>query len=297
MANTDDHFIDHDEAFKKLLQTFFKEFIQLFFPRLDEMLDHTHTRFLMQEQLVDIVGKNTRTLDLLLETKYKALDAYILIHLEPQSYRDPEFHERMFIYFSRIFERHRKEHKLIIPIAVFTNDDAKEEKDTLFIGIPEHEVMRFQFLKVELRNNNWRQFIESDNPVAAALLAKMGYNKSEKYQLRVAYLRMLLRLRQRLDDAQLALIMSVADLYFKPDLEQDERILQQIYEQNAEEVDDIMKLMPEWSKKGYEQGIVDGIEKGKQEIARRLLEKGFSTEEIAEMIESPEAEIRKLAKL
>ncbi|GBF74127.1 hypothetical protein PA598K_02458 [Paenibacillus sp. 598K] len=75
----------HDEAFKKLLQTFFKEFIELFFPELHRLLDYRQTRFLMQELLVDIVGQESRDLDLLLETKYTELDAYILIHFEPQS--------------------------------------------------------------------------------------------------------------------------------------------------------------------------------------------------------------------
>jgi len=59
--------IPHDEAFKKLLQTFFAEFIELFFPELDVLLDHSHTRLLMQEQLVDIVGEEAKILDLLLE--------------------------------------------------------------------------------------------------------------------------------------------------------------------------------------------------------------------------------------
>lgn len=52
--------VNHDEAFKKLLQTFFKEFIELFFPELDRLLDHRQTRFLMQELLVDIVGEESR---------------------------------------------------------------------------------------------------------------------------------------------------------------------------------------------------------------------------------------------
>ena len=69
----------HDEAFKKLLQTFFAEFIELFFPELSSSLDHRHTRLLMQELLVDVVGEEAKTLDLLLETRYKALDAYILL--------------------------------------------------------------------------------------------------------------------------------------------------------------------------------------------------------------------------
>lgn len=37
----------HDEAFKKLLQTFFAEFIELFLPELHGYLDYSQTRFLM----------------------------------------------------------------------------------------------------------------------------------------------------------------------------------------------------------------------------------------------------------
>ncbi|MFC5401282.1 Rpn family recombination-promoting nuclease/putative transposase [Cohnella soli] len=124
----------HDEAFKKLLQTFFAEFIALFFPELDKLLDHTHTRLLMQELLVDIVGQESRSLDLLIETRYKLLDAFILVHMEPQSYNQSDFNERMFIYFSRLFEKYRKTYKLMIPIAIFSADDVRKEPDTLKMG-------------------------------------------------------------------------------------------------------------------------------------------------------------------
>ncbi|MDG0791639.1 Rpn family recombination-promoting nuclease/putative transposase [Cohnella ginsengisoli] len=172
----------HDEAFKKLLQTFFKEFIQLFFPELDEWIDYSHSRLLMQELLVDIVGAEARQLDLLMETKLKGQDAYILFHLEPQSYRDPKFVERMYIYFSRLFEKYRTAHKLIVPIAIFTGDGMKNEPDTLSMALPWLEILRFRMLKLELGQQDWRRFIGSDNPVAAALLAKMGYNKKRPTQ-------------------------------------------------------------------------------------------------------------------
>lgn len=284
----------HDEAFKKLLQTFFKEFIELFFPELDRVLDHSRTRFLMQELLVDIVGQESRDLDLLLETKYTELDAYVLIHFEPQSYKETDFHERMFIYFSRLFERHRKEHQLIIPIAIFTADDVKNELDTVSMTIPKHNILRFQFLKVELRNNHWRQFIESDNPVAAALLAKMGYNEKDRRELRIAYLRMILRLRAKLDDARLALIMSVADLYFRPDKEEEEAILRELKQLYPKEGEQIMELMPAWKKWGYEEGWEEGKEEERQLIIRKLLDKGFSPKDVADTLELPLDEVRKL---
>ncbi|MEK3697519.1 Rpn family recombination-promoting nuclease/putative transposase [Paenibacillus sp. FSL R10-2199] len=290
--------IPHDEAFKKLLETFFKEFIELFFPELDSMLDYSESRFLMQELLVDIVGEEARELDLLLEIRYKGLDGYILIHLEPQSYRDTQFHERMFIYFSRLFERYRKEHKLIIPIAVFTSDEIREEQDTLEMSIPEHQILRFQFLKVELRKQNWRQFINSDNAVAAALLAKMGYTTREAREVRGEFLRMFMQLKAHLDQGRLALIMSVADLYFKPDRAQDEEILRELMKQYPEEGEAIMELMPAWKRWGYEEGIEEGKEKGKEEaqaeIIRKLLLHGFTPEAVSKAVELPLDEIKKL---
>ncbi|MEK4007256.1 Rpn family recombination-promoting nuclease/putative transposase [Paenibacillus sp. FSL H3-0333] len=286
--------IPHDEAFKKLLETFYQEFIDLFFPELGDMLDYSETRFLMQELLVDIVGEEARELDLLLETRYKGLDGYILIHLEPQSYKDHEFRDRMFIYFSRLFERYRKDHKLIIPIAIFTSDEVREEQDTLEMSIPEHNILRFQFLKVELRKQNWRRFIDSDNAVAAALLAKMGYTTREAREVRREFLRMFMKLRAQLDQGRLALIMSVADLYFKPDRVQDEEILRELIDHYPEEGEAIMELMPAWKRWGYEEGIAEGMEKGQAEIIRKLLLNGFTPEAVSKAVDLPLDEIKKL---
>jgi predicted transposase/invertase (TIGR01784 family) len=63
-----------------------------------------------------------------------------------------------------------------------------------------------------------------------------------------------------------------------------------------------MELMPAWKRWGYEEGIEEGIEKGiekgkeeaNQNIALKLLNKGFSPEEVAETIELSVEEIRKL---
>lgn len=44
--------------------------------------------------------------------------------------------------------------------------------------------------------------MDSDNPVAAALLSKTGYNQGEEKEVRFAYLRRMLRLRKTLDDAR-----------------------------------------------------------------------------------------------
>src|SRR5690606_15221664 len=139
------------------------------------------------------------------------------------------------IYFGRLYEKYRNANKLIIPIAIFTGRRKREERNEIIMQIAGHEILHFRFLVVQLSRRHWRQFIDSDNPVAAALLAKMDYNKEERRELRKQYLRMLLRLSQKLDDARLALVMSIADLYYKPSVEEDRSIAEELYEQEPEE--------------------------------------------------------------
>jgi len=140
---------------------------------------------------------------------------------------------------------------------------------------PGHEIVKFRFLKVELRNQDWRKFVDSDNPVAAALLAKMGYNEKDKRALRMAYLRMILRLSSKLDDAKLRMLMSVSDLYFKPDRLEDEAMLRQLQEQDAEGAARIMEPRPVFEQWAYEDGLADGIVKGIEQGFEQGFEQGI----------------------
>jgi hypothetical protein len=49
--------------------------------------------------------------------------------------------------------------------------------------------------------------------------------------------------------------------------------------------------MPAWQRWGYEKGI----EKGREEIIRKLLDKGFSPEDVAKTVDMPIVDVRKLA--
>ncbi|NOU97457.1 hypothetical protein GC093_30160 [Paenibacillus sp. LMG 31456] len=119
----------------------------------------------------------------------------------------------------------------------------------------------------------------------------MGYAKKEKREVRFAYLRMILRLQKKLDEARIALIISVADMYFDPNKEQEESILREFREQYPEEGETLMELMLAWKKWAYEEGIEKGIEKA----VLKMLNKGFTPEEVAETLELPMDDIRKLA--
>lgn len=146
--------------------------MELFFPEAARSIDLTRIEFLQQEIFTDITAGEKRQADILVETRLKGEPGMILIHVEPQAYVQKNFNERMFIYFSRLYEKYRQK---ILPVAVFSYDRILDEPDHFELGFSFLNVLNFRFNKLELKKLNWREYIESDNPVAAALLSKMGF--------------------------------------------------------------------------------------------------------------------------
>ena len=78
--------IDHDRLFTELIQTFFEEFILLFFPTMHEHIDFRHLSFLSEELFTDVTAGEKYRVDLLVETKLKGEDGIVIVHIENQSY-------------------------------------------------------------------------------------------------------------------------------------------------------------------------------------------------------------------
>ncbi len=117
--------IDHDQLFKQLLSTFFMDFLDLFFPELRALLDNEELVFLEQEFFTDIPLGEKKLLDLVVKARFRdvllpaslAQETFLLVHIENQAAEQARFAERMFLYFIRLFEKHRLP---IYPIAVFS---------------------------------------------------------------------------------------------------------------------------------------------------------------------------------
>ena len=93
----DEERIDHDGLFKELIQTFFEEFVILFFPNIYEEIDFTHVTFLDKEMVNDAQGRKKREVDIIVETRLKQEECLIIIHVELQASYESNFNERMFV--------------------------------------------------------------------------------------------------------------------------------------------------------------------------------------------------------
>ena len=237
-------YIHHDQLFKQLLHTFFTEFLEVFFPEVHEHIDFSMLKPLSEEMFTDLIEGESRRADMIIETKLKGQETLVIIHVEPQSYGQKDFHERMFYYFSLLYNRYRKP---ILPIAIFTYDYKRNEKNQFTVSFPFFHVLPFQFLMLELKKMNWRSYIQTNNPVAAALPSKMGYTRKEKVQVKKEFLRMLVKME--LNPAKAELINGFFETYLFLNEKEEKELMEEIRQLDEQEAEQIFKLPNSWREK------------------------------------------------
>src|SRR5690625_1258191 len=96
-------YIKHDQLFKELIDNFFEEFLEAFFPKIHAEIDFESIRPLSEELFTDLIDGENRRVDLAIEVKLKGKETLVIIHVEPQSTYQKGFHQRMFLYFCLLY--------------------------------------------------------------------------------------------------------------------------------------------------------------------------------------------------
>ncbi|MGG4507240.1 hypothetical protein ABEP00_19200 [Heyndrickxia sporothermodurans] len=134
---------------------------------------------------------------------------------------------------------------------------------------------------------NWRHFIQQTNPVIAALLSKLGYNKQERVQVKLEFLRMISRME--LNPAKMELIYGFFETYLQLN-EEEENQMQEKITKLPEEAKLKLKLPNSYYEKGIEKGIARGIEK----IVTEMLKNGLSAKYISELTNISEEKVKEI---
>ena len=259
--------IDHDQIFKTLLKEFFAEFMQLFLPEIAEKIDFSKVEFLEKEFFTDINAGRKKLLDLVIKVQLlNGTEEYILIHTEFESKKPDakEFPKRMFKYFCQLFLRFGKP---IIPIVIFTDDHRwrTEFPDSYSIEFNEKCYLEYYYHSIKLKHYNWRKFLDSNNPLAYALMAKMDYDKNERVKLKADFLRLILK--AEINPAKQSILVDFIENYVKLTGKE-----QQIFESlvtNEEDYTEVIKMMTVYEARGLEQGMQQGMQQGAIEIAQK----------------------------
>jgi Putative transposase, YhgA-like len=202
-------YIDHDELFKKLLTTFFVEFVELFLPEMANYLDREEIAFLPQEYFGDVQMGDRCKNDVLAQVKIQGQEACVLVHIENQPYRQETFDRWMFGYFLELYQ---KSLLPVYPIAVFSFDaPLHPPSPPIEMSCSDFKVLEFNFDSIQLNNLSWRDFLQHQNPIAVALMSRMQVAQEDRPKVRAECLRLLATLQ--LDPARTALISGFVDTY------------------------------------------------------------------------------------
>nr|WP_106779472.1 hypothetical protein [Lysinibacillus timonensis] len=142
---------------------------------------------------------------------------------------------------------------------------------------PFFRVLTFHFLTLNLRKLHWRDYIATDNPVAASLLSKMGYRNEEKIEVKKEFLRMLVRMN--LDPARERYIYGFFEQYLTLSNEEEEILMQEVKKLDTTERINIMELPISYE----ERGIKKGKEEATYKIAKEMIKEGLALELITKV--------------
>lgn len=149
---------------------------------------------------------------------------------------------------------------------------------------------------LELKKMNWRSYIQTSNPVAAALLSKMGYTEKERVQVKKEFLRMLVKME--LNPAKAELINGFFETYLSLNKHEEEKLMEEIKQLDQHESDQIFKLPNSWREKGLKEGLQEGLKEGKmqekRQVALEMLKEGLNIELIAKITKLDQKEIEEL---
>jgi hypothetical protein len=140
--------MDHDRLFKELLTTFLWEFLELFAPEVVACAERESLRFLDKEVFTDVTSGERHEADLVAILRLREEETCLLVHIENQASKQPQFGKRMFHYFARLRELHDMP---ILPIVVFSYDKPRRaEPDNFQVKVPGLRVLDFRFTVVQL---------------------------------------------------------------------------------------------------------------------------------------------------
>jgi len=253
--------VSHDQLFKDLLQAFFREFMELFFPTVAARLDFTQTTFLMQEVFTDIPTGEQRSVDLIAQVM--TLDGapeLILIHLEVQADRRPNFPARMSEYYMLLRLRLRLP---VLPIVVYLVPGAGGlTRETHTEAVFDRTVLRFEYEAVGLPDLASEDYLELNNPLAPALSALMRPGPTGRLAQKLQSLRRVLL--SDVDEARKSLLVNTIETYLTLSATEELQFEALMGHKEAEEAREMLTI--------YEER---GIIKGKRVTLIRLLRRKY----------------------
>ncbi|SDG12361.1 Putative transposase, YhgA-like [Dyadobacter soli] len=191
----------NDILWKSILEEVFDDFLKFFFPNAEALFDLEQGFEYLDQELEQLFPTDTDDLtckyvDKLVKVYCRSgAEAWLLVHIEVQGYRDEAFTDRMFTYYYRIWDKYRK------PVTAFAilTDDCRHFLPGQFEQACLGTSLCFRFNSFKVLDQSEAELEASDNPFAQVVLAvKLAINRkrfssSELYRLKIDLAKRLLK--------------------------------------------------------------------------------------------------------
>jgi hypothetical protein len=182
----------HDRLFKEFLQRFLPQFLRLFFPDEAAALDFNTLRFVDKELVVNLPSQELRITDLVAEVAtWQGEPEVIILHIEVEGrgalWARQALPQRMSEYYAllRILRRQR-----VLPIALVLLPNAGGLSwQTYSEELLGHELLRFRYGQVGLRDLAAEGYLQQLEPVAASLATLMRAESERRAAIKLQALR------------------------------------------------------------------------------------------------------------
>lgn len=253
-----------DQLFKEFLKEFLPQFLTLFFPEEAAQLNWNSVRFLDKEMFTDILVGDVREADLIAEVQTnRGEPELILLHIEVQAKRSPDFSRRMWEYFSLISQRYGKD---IFPVVVYLAGGSGGLVEEQYIKtVLGRERLRFTYSAVGLPDLSADEWVGRGGAVSAALATLMAAPKARR-----AMDSLKIVVQSPLSDIQKLILAEIVERLGQDRLSRREK---EIYAElrASEEAGEIDAMISMYEERGIEKGIEKGIERGTRETLVRMV--------------------------
>jgi hypothetical protein len=267
---------DHDQIFKQLLQTFFAEFIRLFFAEWADRFDFSKVDFLQGEMFTDVPEGERRTVDVLARLPVRqgiegtrpgqATSWLALVHVEIEAAdRVAPLRPRMFDYYCMLRKRYLMP---VLPIALYLRVGLDGVGWDIFEEyFWEQRLVYFRYAYIGLPALDGAEFIGGENILGVALAALMRVPPERRAELKAASLKRVEQSNE--DDARKHLLGNIIQTYRLLDEEQQtafDRLM------SREEYSGVAAMITTWADLEREKGRMDA----KRNLVQTLLKKRYS---------------------
>lgn len=279
---------ENDEAWKHILNTHLKDFVEFFWPEAYDDIDWTRPYEILEQELLSIGIKEeigNRRIDKLFKVFLKnGREQWLLLHIEVQHTKEDDFTETMFIYFYRIYDRYRQD---VASIAILADTDKAWRPNRYNRQVWNSEIIRtFEVVKLIDFKSRIAELEKHPNPFAMVILiqlAALETKPDEKYRL-LTKLEFFRSLHKRGWSVEKSMNMyrfldTLLCLNPKFDVE---------YVETAKKIDEEFKMtyVSTAERVGYQKGIEQGVQYGEAHLLMNMLKVKFN--------DLPEAYVEKI---